>query len=63
MAGPQALADPAILDDFIARFLLNAQLANGQVSNTTRGFAALTIMQSAGLGSGATGGLFASNFR
>lgn len=59
---PAALAEPAVMDAFVERFLLNAQLANGQVSSTTRGLTALTVLQSAGVGTQAATGLFASNF-
>ena len=61
--GPAALLVREVLDRFVDRFLLNSQLANGQVSNTTRGLAALTMLQSAGFGPQAASGLFASNFR
>lgn len=60
--GPSALTDHRVLDDFVERFLLNSQLANGQVSSTTRGLAALTVLQSADIGTRAAASLFTSNF-
>ncbi len=61
---PSELSDPEKMDKLIDRFLLNGQLAAGVVSDTTRGVAALSLLQStnAGFGSGAASGLFASNF-
>ena len=61
-AGPSALTDPATLDTFVERFLLNSQIANGAVSATTRGTVALTLLGNSALGPGASAGLFASNF-
>ena len=61
-AGPSALTDPAMLDTFVERFLLNSQISSGAVSATTRGTIALTLLGSSALGPGARAGLFASNF-
>ncbi len=60
--GPNAFTDPQVMEQFVDRFLLNSQLANGFVSDNTRGLTALTMLQSAGVGTGASTGLFTSKF-
>lgn len=60
--GPSAFANADVMDRFVDRFLLNSQLESGLVSGDTRGFTALTMLQNSGIGTGATTGLFSSNF-
>ena len=60
--GPNAFNDAEVMGQFVDRFLLNSQVANGFVSDNTPGLTALTVLQSAGVGTGASTGLFTSNF-
>lgn len=60
-ASPAVFRDPEVVEDLVRRFLVRAQIESGP-SATTPGMAALTILQSSGLGGAARGNLFASNF-
>lgn len=57
---PAVFADPENLDGLIRRYMVNAQLESGAVSGNVRGSAALTLLQSSGLGQRATTNLFTS---
>ncbi len=58
---PAILADPEVIDDVLRRFFLVRQTQNGPTSSTP-GFSALTLLQNAALGAGATQNLFQSQF-
>lgn len=58
---PAILSDPEVLDEVLRRFFLVRQTQNGPTS-TTPGFSALTLLQSATIGAGATQNLFQSQF-
>ncbi|MEL7467941.1 MAG: DUF1217 domain-containing protein [Pseudomonadota bacterium] len=62
ISSPSELADPARLAEVVDRFLLNRQVQSGAVSSSVRGSAALTLLQTSGLGGGAQANLFASGF-
>lgn len=57
-----AFQDPALVDKFVDRFLLQQQVRNGSTASTSSGSVALSLLSSAGLGSGAQASLFSSNF-
>jgi len=59
---PAVLRDPGNVERMVERFLLRQQAVNGAASATTPGLAALSLLQSGGLGAGAQQNLFASNF-
>ena len=61
-ASPSALADPAVLDKMVERFMLNRQVANGAFGASTPGATALSLLQSAGIGTAAQTSLFTSQF-
>lgn len=58
---PAILSDPDVLDDVLRRFFLIRQTENGPTSSTP-GFSALSLLQAAPLGAGATQNLFQSQF-
>jgi len=58
---PAILSDPEVLDEVLRRFFLVRQTQNGPTS-ATPGFSALTLLQSASIGAGATQNLFQSQF-
>lgn len=58
---PAVLSDPDVLDDVLRRFFLIRQAESGPTSSTP-GFTALSLLQAAPLGAGATQNLFQSQF-
>lgn len=56
------LAPGENLERFVDRFMLNQQVRQGGISNSTPGSVALGLLQTAGLGSFGQANLFASNF-
>ena len=57
-----ALQDPALVDKFVDRFLLQQQVRNGSGNIASSGSVALSLLSASGLGGGAQSNLFASNF-
>jgi hypothetical protein len=57
-----ALQDPALVDKFVDRFLLQQQVRNGAGNIASSGSVALSLLSASGLGGGAQSNLFASNF-
>lgn len=60
-SSPEIFSDEGVVNDMIRRFFLTRQIENGP-SASTPGFAALTLLQSGGLGAGASQNLFLSQF-
>ena len=54
--------DPALIERFVDRFMLQRQVANGVVSSTSSGTVALSLLSAGGFGTGAQASLFNSNF-
>ncbi|MEM9059278.1 MAG: DUF1217 domain-containing protein [Pseudomonadota bacterium] len=62
VSSPSELVGAGKRDAMIDRFLLNQQVRSGSIGATTRGSAALSLLQASGVGSGAQANLFASSF-